>query len=73
MNLREYRNNQGFQRKFVVDKTGISSKHLNDVEAGKVNLTDNIATRLSKFYKLDKIKIVEMWVESKNGQKQNIT
>lgn len=69
MNLADLRKNRGLQRKFVVEKIGISSRHLNSVEAGDRNLTDGVATKLSRFYKLPKKTIFEMYREGKNYEK----
>nr|WP_025775187.1 helix-turn-helix transcriptional regulator [Clostridium botulinum] len=66
MNLRQFRNSKGLQRKFVVSRIDISGKHLNDIEAGRVNLTDKMASKLAIFYKLDIKKIKEMYEEGKN-------
>lgn len=66
MNLKEFRDFKGFQRKFAVAGVGISSKHLNDIEAGRVNLTDNCATKLSEFYDVDISSIKNMYMEGKN-------
>lgn len=66
MNLRQLRNSRGLQRKFVVSKLGISGKHLNDIEAGRVNLTNKVAAKLSKFYDIDVEKIKKMYKEGKN-------
>ncbi len=66
MNLRQFRNSKGLQRKFVVEHIDISGKHLNDIEAGRVNLTDKIALKLANFYKINIKKIKEMYEEGKN-------
>ncbi|HDK7218088.1 TPA: helix-turn-helix transcriptional regulator [Clostridium botulinum] len=66
MNLRQYRNSRGLQRKFVVSNIQISGKHLNDIEGGRVNLTDKIALKLSNFYCISVKKIREMYEEGKN-------
>lgn len=66
MNLKELRANKGFQRKFVVAKVGISGKHLNDIEAGRVNLTDKVAARLSEIYGINVSNIKEMYQEGKD-------
>lgn len=66
MNLKKFRDNEGFQRKYVVSKIGISGKHLNDIEAGRVNLTDKYATRLSEFYGVDINVIKNMYEEGKD-------
>lgn len=68
MNLRKFRNSKGLQRKFVASKLKISCKHLNDIEAGRVNLTDNVALRFSNFYGINIEKIREMYKEGKNDQ-----
>ncbi|GCD12218.1 MULTISPECIES: helix-turn-helix domain-containing protein [Clostridium] len=66
MNLKEFRDSRGSQRKFVVANIGICGKHLNDVEAGRVNLTDNVATKLSQFYNVSVDTIKKMYEEGKN-------
>lgn len=66
MNLRVYRNAKGLQRKFVAEKIGICGKHLNDIEIGKVNLTDNVAKKLADVYSEDVKKIKNMYLEGKN-------
>lgn len=53
MDLRQFRNNRGLQRKFVASKIKISGKHLNDIEAGRVNLTDKVALRFSHLYSVN--------------------
>ena len=68
MNLKEFRANKGFQRKFVVAGVGICGKHLNDIEAGRVNLTDNVATKLSELYSVDVNTIKTMYKEGKNEE-----
>jgi transcriptional regulator with XRE-family HTH domain len=68
MNLREDRANKGLQRKFVVSKIGISSKHLNDIEAGRVTLTEKFAVKLSQFYGVDINLILEMYKEGRNAE-----
>jgi transcriptional regulator with XRE-family HTH domain len=74
LNLRELRASRGFQRRFVVSHIGISSKHLNDIEAGRVNLTEKCAKRLSEFYSIDINTIKSMYLEGKednNGTKRD--
>jgi|GEM_PF-1867030 len=65
MNLKEFRDLKGFQRKFAVARVGISSKHLNDIEAGRVNLTENCAVKLSEFYDVSISIIKDMYEEGK--------
>ena len=72
MTLKEFRDNRGFQRKFVVASVGISGKHLNDIEAGRVNLTDKYAIKLSKFYCVDINNIKKMYKEGKHGECRDI-
>jgi len=72
MTLKEFRANKGLQRKFVVTKVGISGKHLNDIEAGRVNLTDKFAVKLSKFYKVDISTIQTMYKEGRNEECRDI-
>ena len=71
MNLKIFRDNKGFQRKFVVANIGICGKHLNDIEAGRVNLTDNVATKLSEFYDVEVKEIKTMYAEGKDGTIRN--
>ncbi|ABS33223.1 helix-turn-helix transcriptional regulator [Clostridium botulinum] len=66
MDLRQFRNNRGLQRKFVASKIKISGKHLNDIEAGRVNLTDKVALRFSHLYSVNIQKIKQMYKEGKN-------
>ena len=66
MNLKKLRDIKGFQRKFIVSKIGISGKHLNDIEAGRVNLTDDIAKRFSDFYNIEVEEIENMYEEGKS-------
>lgn len=66
MNLRQLRNSRGLQRKFVVSKLNISGKHLNDIEAGRVNLTDKVAAKLSNFYGVNVKEIKKMYKEGKD-------
>jgi transcriptional regulator with XRE-family HTH domain len=68
MDLREFRKAQGLQRKFVAIKVGICGKHLNDIEAGRVNLTDKVAFKLSEVYGADLSEIKHMYQEGKNGK-----
>lgn len=63
--LRKLRYNAGLQRKFVAQKVGITGKHLNDIEAGKVNLTDNVAKRLANVYNIDVETIKKIYMEGK--------
>lgn len=65
MNLKEYRMKTGLRRAFVADTVGICGKHLNDIEGGRVNLTQKVAKKLSELYKLDIEKIFEMYEEGK--------
>lgn len=69
MNLKELRASRGYQRKFVVSKIGISSKHLNDIEAGRVNLTEKVAKKLADFYEADLEDIKIMYKESTYEEK----
>ena len=71
MNLRKYRYEHGFTRKFISSKVEISGKHLNDIEAGKVNLTENIAKKLSEVYGIDLDNIKQMYREGENGQQKD--
>ncbi|WP_291568631.1 helix-turn-helix transcriptional regulator [Clostridium sp. UBA2485] len=64
--LRKLRYDKGLQRKFVAEKIGICGKHLNDIEVGKVNLTDNIASKLSNLYNVKLEEIRSMYEEGKN-------
>ena len=65
--LRNFRDNtKGLQRQFVAEQIGICGKHLNDIEAGRVNLTDNIAKKLSVLYEVNIELIRDMYAESKN-------
>lgn len=66
MNLRDLRNKRGFRRNYVAEIVGICGKHLNDIEAGKVNLTPKVAEKLSDIYQLDSKEIFEMYLEGKN-------
>lgn len=68
MDLKQFRAKKGFQRKFVVAGIGISSRHLNDVEAGRVNLTDKVAVKFSVFYGVEVSTIKIMYLEGKNGK-----
>lgn len=72
MNLKEFRAFKGFQRKFAVARVGISSKHLNDIEAGRVNLTENCAVKLSDFYDVSINVIKNMYEEGKSETSKNI-
>lgn len=64
--LRELRYEKGLQRKFVACQIGICGKHLNDIEAGKVNLTNDVAKRFSEFYEIEIEEIKSMYMEGKN-------
>jgi len=64
--LRKLRNDKGFQRKFVAGQIGICGKHLNDIEIGKVNLTDNVAKKFSDFYEIKVEEIKNMYLEGKD-------
>lgn len=66
--LRKYRYLRGFQRKFVADKCGITGDHLNDVEGARVNLTESVATKLSKVYGIEICEIKKLYKESKCGK-----
>lgn len=66
MNLRDLRNERGLKRKYVAEMVGICGKHLNDIEAAKVNLTPKVAEKLSNIYQLDSKEIFEMYLEGKN-------
>lgn len=69
--LRKLRMNRGLQRKFVASKIGICGKHLNDIEGGKVNLTNNVAKRFSEFYDLEVKEIENMYMEGKDEAIRN--
>lgn len=71
MNLKELRTSRGYQRKFIVSQIRISGKHLNDVEGGRVNLTDSVATRLANFYNIDVNSIKKMYEEGKYEKQGN--
>ncbi|MDP4179062.1 MAG: helix-turn-helix transcriptional regulator [Bacillota bacterium] len=74
MNLRELRRKNGYQRKFVAEKVNICGKHLNDIEAARVNLTEKVANKLSIFYNIELDKIKNMYLEGKkNGKSINIS
>ncbi len=66
MNLRELRNKRGLRRNFVADTVGICGKHLNDIEGGRVNLTQKVAQKLSSLYHLEVEKIFEMYKEGQS-------
>ncbi|MCX7884249.1 MAG: helix-turn-helix transcriptional regulator [Caloramator sp.] len=70
MNLRELRYSKGLQRKFVAEHINISGKHLNDIEKGKVNLTDKMCKKLSKFYGIGEDEIKLMYLEGKNSKNE---
>jgi len=69
MNLRQLREGRGYQRKFVAKKIGICGKHLNDIEAGKVNLTEKVAVKFSEVYDIELNKIKNMYEEGKDSEK----
>lgn len=71
MNLREFRYSKGLQRQYVSSQIDISGKHLNDIEIGKVNLTDKIASKLSTLYNVEISTIKSMYEEGKNEKKRN--
>lgn len=71
MTLKELRKGKGIQRKFIAEKIGICGKHLNDIEGGRVNLTDKIAKKLSNFYGLKINDIKKMYKEGKSEGKRN--
>lgn len=66
MNLRELRNKRGLKRKYVAETVGICGKHLNDIEGGRVNLTQKVAEKLSKLYQLDIEIILGMYKEGQS-------
>lgn len=66
MNLRELRNKRGLRRNYVAEIVGICGKHLNDIEGGRVNLTQKVAEKLSELYQLDIGKVFEMYKEGQN-------
>jgi DNA-binding XRE family transcriptional regulator len=68
LNLREFRKSKGYQRKFIAESVGICGKHLNDVEAGKVSLTDKVCKKLSTTYCISMKKVREMYREGLHGK-----
>ncbi|MBS6502898.1 MAG: helix-turn-helix transcriptional regulator [Clostridium sp.] len=68
MNLRELRKSKGIQRQYASEKIGICGKHLNDIEGGRVNLTDKVAKKFSELYQLDIKNIFEMYKEGRNNE-----
>ncbi|MGG7214021.1 helix-turn-helix domain-containing protein [Clostridium nigeriense] len=66
MNLRNLRNKRGLRRNFVADTVGICGKHLNDIEGGRVNLTQKVAEKLAELYQLDVGEIFKMYKEGQN-------
>lgn len=66
MTLRELRNKRGLRRKYVAEMSGICGKHLNDIEGGRVNLTQKVAEKLSDVYQLEIEAIFNMYEEGKN-------
>ena len=66
MDLRNLRNKRGLRRNFVADKVGICGKHLNDIERGRVNLTQKVAERLAELYQLDIEEIFQMYKEGQS-------
>lgn len=69
MNLREFRClHKGQQRQYVANQIGICGKHLNDIEAGRVNLTDKLAVKLSELYGIGVDEVKSMYEEGKDGK-----
>lgn len=66
MNLRSLRNERGLRRNFVANRVGICGKHLNDIEGGRVNLTQKVAGKLAEVYQLDIEKIFKLYKEGEN-------
>jgi len=66
LNLRNFRNKRGLRRNFVADAAGICGKHLNDIEGGRVNLTQKIAEKLAELYQLDVEEVFEMYKEGRS-------
>lgn len=66
MTLKEYRDSKGLRPSFVATAIGVCRKHLNDIENGRVNLTENRADNLSQFYGINVNTIKEMYEEAKN-------
>ena len=62
MNLRNLRNERGLRRSFVANMVGICGKHLNDIERGRVNLTQKVAD----VYQLDIEEIFKLYKEGQN-------
>lgn len=65
LDLREFRKGKGYQRQFIATNVGICGKHLNDVEAGRVNLTKKVALKLSEVYKVNISKVIDMYMEGR--------
>lgn len=66
MNLRTLRSERGLRRNFVANIVGICGKHLNDIEGGRVNLTQKVAGKLAEVYQLDIEEIFKLYEEGKN-------
>ncbi|SCJ50469.1 helix-turn-helix transcriptional regulator [uncultured Clostridium sp.] len=66
MNLRNLRNERGLRRSFVANMVGICGKHLNDIERGRVNLTQKVAEKLADVYQLDIEEIFKLYKEGQN-------
>lgn len=64
--LRKFRYDRGLQRKFVAKKINVCGKHLNDIEAGRVTLTDKVAEKISKLYNISIEDVISMYEEGKN-------
>ena len=64
--LRKYRYSKGYQRKFVAKACEITGDHLNDIEGGRVNLTNTVAIKLARVYGVDVDTIKGIYKESKN-------
>lgn len=67
-NLRAFRYDKGLQRKYVAEKIGISGRHLNDIEVGKVNLTDNVAIKMAEVYGVS-LEIIKYLYQGEKNEK----
>ena len=50
----------------MAEISGICGKHLNDLDGGRVNLTQRVAEKLSDVYQLEIKAIFKMYEEGKN-------
>ena len=69
--LREAREINGFERKYIAKKLGITADHLNVIERGTIALDLNKIELLAKLYNVTFEEMARIALETKKGCEKN--